>query len=72
MPNIDRIKLLREDRALTQEQIARQLALTQKTYSRYENGKRAIPLDVLIELCNFHCVSLDYMLGLTNNPNRNY
>ncbi len=72
MTNIERIRTLREDRGLTQQQIASQLAITQRTYSRYENGDRAIPLDILVEICNFHGVSVDYMLGLTNNPKRNY
>jgi transcriptional regulator with XRE-family HTH domain len=72
MPNIERIRLLREDRALTQQQIANHLSITQRTYSRYENGDRAVPIDILIEISNFHGVSVDYMLGLTNNPKRNY
>lgn len=72
MPNIDRLRILREDRALTQKQIADHLSITQRTYSRYENGDRAIPIDILVDVCNFHGVSVDYMLGLTNNPKRNY
>ncbi len=72
MKKYERIRNLREDRDLTQQQIASQLLISQRTYSRYENGDRAIPIDILVEICNFHGVSVDYILGLTNNPNRNY
>ena len=44
---------------------------SQKTYSNYELGQRDIPTDVLIKLALFYNVSVDYILGLTNNPKRN-
>ena len=43
--------------------------ITQKSYSRYENGDRGIPTEILIEIANFHGVSIDYMLNRTNNKN---
>lgn len=72
MKKYERIRNLREDKDLTQQQLADVLYVTQRTYSRYENGEHAIPTEILIELSNYHGVSIDYILGLTNNPARNY
>ncbi|MCR5686862.1 MAG: helix-turn-helix domain-containing protein [Lachnospiraceae bacterium] len=71
MKKYDRIRNLREDKDLTQQQLADYLFVTQRTYSRYENGEHAIPIEVLIEISNYHSVSVDYLLGLTDNPERN-
>ena len=62
-----RIKDLREDMDLTQEQIAEYLHIKQNTYSQYENGRRQIPIESLIALAKFYNTSTDYILGLTNN-----
>ena len=59
-----RIRDLREDRDLTQKQMAEMLNLSQSTYSRYESGILDIPSSVLISLSKFHKVSVDYLLGL--------
>lgn len=66
-----RIRDLREDRDLKQRQIADYLHCSQQVYSNYELGQRDIPTDVLIRLANFYNVSIDYLLGQTNNPKRN-
>ncbi|MBQ3192276.1 MAG: helix-turn-helix transcriptional regulator [Oscillospiraceae bacterium] len=66
-----RIRDLREDRDLKQWQIAELLSCSQQVYSNYELGQRDIPTDFLIQLANFYQVSVDYLLGLTNNPRRN-
>ena len=66
-----RIRDLREDRDLKQRQVAEVLSCSQQVYSNYELGQRDIPTDVLIKLSNFYNVSVDYLLGLTNNPKRN-
>lgn len=63
-----RIKELREDRDLTQKQMATALNCSQQVYSNYELGQRDIPTDVLIRLCRFHNVSADYILGLSDEP----
>lgn len=67
-----RIRDLREDHDLKQRQIAEVLNCSQRVYSNYELGQRDIPTDVLIKLAEFYGVSVDYLLGLTNNsrPNR--
>ena len=66
-----RLRDLREDRDLKQREVADYLNCAQRTYSNYELGQRDIPTDVLIRLSNFYNVSVDYILGLTNNPRRN-
>ena len=60
-----RIKDLREDRDLTQKEIAAYLHIRQNTYSQYENGQRQLPIDCLIALAFFYNTSTDYILGLT-------
>lgn len=63
-----KIRDLREDKDLTQQKIAEYLNVTQATYSRYESGELDIPTAVLIKLAEFHEVSVDFLLGLTDNP----
>lgn len=63
-----RLRDLREDKDLTQTDIAKILNCTQTCYSYYEIGKRDIPTDVLIKLAEFHNTSIDYLLGITDNP----
>lgn len=62
-----RLRDLREDRDLSQEQIAAFLGMKQPQYSRYERGTRDLPTDVLIRLAKFYNTSTDYILGLTND-----
>lgn len=61
-----RLKDLREDRDLNQEDIAKILNISQTNYSKYELGKINIPVNSLIILANFYNTSIDYLLGLTN------
>ena len=68
----NRLRDLREDRDLLQRQVAERLRCSQRVYSNYERGERDIPTDILIRLSEFYDVSVDYLLGLTNNPRRNY
>ena len=62
-----RLRNLREDNDLYQKDIAKLLGISQQYYSEYENGKRPIPVIYLIKLAKFYNVSLDYLVGLTNN-----
>ena len=62
----ERIRNLREDRDLKQEDLAKLLNCTQACYSNYENGRRDIPSEVWIALADFYGVSVDYLLGRTN------
>jgi len=61
-----RIRDLREDKDLNQEQLASILSVNQATYSRYESGKLEIPLQSLIKLADFYSTSVDYLLNLTD------
>ena len=61
-----RIKNLRQDKDLTQAYMGKILNVTQKTYSRYENDERSIPIEVLSKLADFYDTSVDYLIGRTN------
>lgn len=61
-----RLRDLREDHDLTQRALAELLAISQNTYSQYENGVRQIPIDLLIRLARYYGTSVDYILELTD------
>ncbi len=61
-----RLRILREDKDLTQAFIAGLLQVHQTTYSDYERGNLNIPLSVLDKLADFYGVSVDYLLGRTD------
>ena len=61
-----RIRDLREDADLTQQDIANFLMCDQSLYSKYERGERPLPLDLATKLASFYKVSLDYLVGSTN------
>jgi len=64
----ERIRNLREDKDLSQKEMAIKLNVAQTTYSDYEHGKINIPNQILINLALFHNTSIDYLLGLTDDP----
>ena len=66
-----RLRDLREDNELKQENIAIILNITRQQYGLYETGKRTIPIDLLIELAKYYNVSLDYITGLSNQKQVN-
>ena len=63
-----RIKDLRKDNNLTQEEVARYLHIKQNTYAQYETEQRQLPLSCLNALANFYGTSVDYILGLAEKP----
>ena len=63
-----RIRDCREDRDLTQRQIADLLHCDQSLYSKYERGERDTPLHVMIRLADFYRTSIDYLVGRTDDP----
>ncbi|MBR5319612.1 MAG: helix-turn-helix transcriptional regulator [Peptococcaceae bacterium] len=65
VPTPDILRKLREDHELKQDSLAKQLGVVQQTYSNYEKGHSAIPLEYLVKLASFYQVSTDYLLGLT-------
>ena len=71
MNMIERIRNLREDMDLTQQELAKELHISQRSYSHYEMGTRKVPLDVLISLADFYNCSVDYLLKRTNKKDIN-
>ena len=63
-----RIRDLREDKDLNQTEVAKMLDMSQTGYSKYETGENDIPTPILIKLARFYNTSVDYLLGLTDNP----
>ncbi len=66
----NRIRDLREDKDMTQKQIAEMLGMSQTGYSKYETGENDIPTAILIKLARFYNTSIDYLLGETDNAKR--
>jgi transcriptional regulator with XRE-family HTH domain len=65
-----RLKDIREDNDITQKTLSEYLNIKQNTYSQYETGQRQIPLDLLIKLAIYFDTSTDYILGLTDSPEK--
>lgn len=63
-----RIRDLREDNDLTQKYIADYLKCDQSGYSKYERGERLIPINLLEKLAILYKTSVDYLIGLTDDP----
>ena len=63
-----RIRDLREDKDMTQTQMALILNCSQRIYSNYERGEVDIPTEILIKIADFHGVSTDFLLNRTANP----
>ena len=62
-----RIRDLREDRDLTQRQVAEFLLCDQSLYSKYERGEREIPLNMMVKLAQLYHTSVDHLVGLTDD-----
>jgi transcriptional regulator with XRE-family HTH domain len=62
----ERIRNLREDSDLTQQQMADILFINRRTYSSYESGIRGIPIDILCKIADYYNTSIDYLVGRTN------
>lgn len=63
-----RLRDMREDRDLTQAQIADYLKIHQTTYSDYEIGNLNVPIDVFIKLAKYYNTSIDFLAEITDNP----
>lgn len=67
-----RLKDLRDDNDLTQDECAKIGYISKKSYIRYEKGEREIPTDVMIRYALYYDVSLDYLVGLTSDPQKKW
>lgn len=63
-----RLKFLRKQKNITQLKLAMDLNMNQNTISRYENGEREAGYQELIKIADYFNVSIDYLLGRTDNP----
>lgn len=66
-----RIRDLREDKDITQAEIANMLHMQREVYRRYETGQREIPLNIAVLIANLYNVSLDYITGRTDKKEIN-
>ncbi len=66
----ERLKQLRKEKGLTQRKLAEILNLDDSSISMYERGKTSPPDDIKIKLANFFGVSVDYLLGISNNRDK--
>ena len=62
----EHIRAMREERELTQEDVAQVLNIAQNTYSQYETGRIELTASTLVALANYYQVSVDYLLDRTN------
>lgn len=63
---VERIRTLRLEHDLSQAQVAQAIHVSQRAYSHYETGTRSIPVEILIALCDYYQVSVDYIVGRTD------
>ncbi|MBQ2964845.1 MAG: helix-turn-helix transcriptional regulator [Clostridia bacterium] len=64
--NMDRIKEIREERKISQKELAEYLGMEQQHYSRYETGKVKVNVEMVKKLAVFYNISADYILELTD------
>jgi len=67
---IEKVRGLREDNDLTQQQVAGVLGTSQTMYARYERGANEMPIRHLVTLCKFYNVSADYFLDTAPDTRR--
>ena len=65
-----RLRDLREDNDLTQDELVKILNMPKTTYTNYEQGKREIPFCLAIRLAKLYNISLDYIAGLISEPKK--
>ncbi|MCJ7836847.1 helix-turn-helix domain-containing protein [Cuneatibacter sp. NSJ-177] len=65
---LERLKTLRRKVNLSQQDLARDIHISREAYSMYENGHRQPPYETLVSLAQYYKVSVDYLLGLTDQP----
>ena len=63
-----RLRDLREDADLTQDELIKLLHMHKTTYTNYEQGKREPPFELIIRLAELYNVSIDYIAGIISDP----
>lgn len=66
----NRVRELREDADLTQQQVADAIGITQRKYSYIETGQQPLADEILVKLSDFYNVSIDFLLCQSKNPQR--
>ena len=66
----ERLKSIREDNDLTQSDIATILKTTRQQVGKWENGNQMMGIDKYITLAKYYNVSIDYLVGITDNPRK--
>ena len=66
----ERLRLLRSEKGASQKQVAESLGITETGYQNYEVGRRKPTFDILPSIADFFDVSLDYLVGRSDNPKR--
>lgn len=72
MKYFERLRDMREDRDLSQADVAKLLATTQEQISKYETGRQMMGVDKYMKLARFYNVSLDFLTGLIDEPRKLY
>ena len=62
------LRAMREDHDWNQTELAQKLGMSQTGYSKYETGENDVPTAILIQLAEIYRTSVDYLLGLTDDP----
>ncbi len=62
------LRAMREDHDWNQTELAQKLGMSQTGYSKYETGENDVPTAILIQLAEIYQTSVDYLLGLTDDP----
>ena len=70
MSIMNRLKDMREDRDLSQKEVAEILGILQSDYSKYELGKHSRGIDKYIILAKYYNVSIDFLVGLRDTPDK--
>ena len=65
-----RLRNIREDRDLTQADVARVLQKSQQGYNHIEMGRAELKIEDLVKLCAFYDLSADYIIGISDEPSR--
>ncbi|MBQ8209251.1 MAG: helix-turn-helix transcriptional regulator [Clostridia bacterium] len=66
METSQRIRNIREDKDLTQQQVADGMGIKREQYRRYESGENEMKVSHIIRLCEFYQLSADYIIGITD------